>query len=48
KWEDDKGVECRAMKVQASRVGILPHRVESLSMMVPERPVPAPEADEPE
>ncbi|MCU1738485.1 MULTISPECIES: single-stranded DNA-binding protein [unclassified Pseudomonas] len=48
KWEDDKGVECRVMKVQASRVGILPHRVESLSMMVPERPVPAPEADEPE
>ncbi|MBK3453209.1 single-stranded DNA-binding protein [Pseudomonas sp. MF6754] len=30
KWEDDNGVECRAMKVQASRVGILPHRLQSL------------------
>lgn len=48
KWEDDKGLECRAMKVQASRVGILPHRVESISMMVQERSVPLPEADEPE
>jgi len=48
KWEDDKGVECRAMKVQASRVGILPHRVESIAMMVQERSVPLPEADEPE
>ena len=46
KWEDDNGVECRAMKVQASRVGILPHRVESVAMVVPERLVPVPEADE--
>lgn len=30
KWEDDNGAECRAMKVQASRVGILPHRLESV------------------
>lgn len=48
KWEDDNGVECRAMKVQASRVGILPHRVESIAMAVQERPLPVPEADEPE
>ncbi|KIH80553.1 single-stranded DNA-binding protein [Pseudomonas batumici] len=48
KWEDDKGVECRAMKVQASRVGILPHRVEIVVMAAQERSVPAPEADEPE
>ncbi|WP_338523611.1 single-stranded DNA-binding protein [Pseudomonas batumici] len=48
KWEDDKGVECRAMKVQASRVGILPHRVEIVVMAAQERSVPVPEADEPE
>lgn len=28
KWEDDNGGECRAMKVQASRVAILPHRLQ--------------------
>ncbi|WP_017903175.1 single-stranded DNA-binding protein [Pseudomonas asplenii] len=44
KWEDDSGNECRAMKVQASRVGILPHRIDRVVMMVQERPVP--EADE--
>ncbi|WP_338524243.1 single-stranded DNA-binding protein [Pseudomonas batumici] len=48
KWEDDKGVQCRAMKVQASRVGILPHRVEIVVMAAQERSVPVPEADEPE
>ncbi|QPO22014.1 single-stranded DNA-binding protein [Pseudomonas sp. Y39-6] len=30
KWEDDSGEECSAMKVQASRVGILPNRLQSL------------------
>lgn len=30
KWEDDGGEERSAMKVQASRVGILPHRLQSL------------------
>lgn len=29
-WEDDNGEERSAMKVQASRVGILPHRLQSL------------------
>lgn len=32
KWEDDNGAECRAMKVQASRVGILPHRLQCAGM----------------
>ena len=32
KWEDDSGGECRAMKVQASRVGILPHRIQTVLM----------------
>ncbi len=32
KWEDDGGAECRAMKVQASRVGILPHRLQGAEM----------------
>jgi single-strand DNA-binding protein len=31
-WEDDNGEERSAMKVQASRVGILPHRLQSLMM----------------
>ncbi|NWB99555.1 single-stranded DNA-binding protein [Pseudomonas gingeri] len=39
KWLDDKGVECRTMKVQATRVGILPHRVELVMMAAQERPV---------
>lgn len=30
KWEDDSGEECSAMKVQASRVGILPNRLQGL------------------
>jgi len=29
-WEDDNGEERSAMKVQARRVGILPHRLQSL------------------
>jgi Single-stranded DNA-binding protein len=32
KWEDESGGECRAMKVQASRVGILPQRLQSAEM----------------
>lgn len=32
KWEDENGGECRAMKVQASRVGILPHRIQTVLM----------------
>ena len=32
KWEDDSGGECRAMKVQASRVGVLPHRIQTVLM----------------
>lgn len=30
KWEDDDGEENSAMKVQANRIGILPHRIESV------------------
>ncbi|QXI26410.1 single-stranded DNA-binding protein [Pseudomonas vanderleydeniana] len=44
KWEDDKGNECRTMKVRADRVGILPHRVDRVFMVVQERS--APEVDE--
>lgn len=32
KWEDEGGTERSAMKVQASRVGILPHRLESVTL----------------
>ncbi|NWB31167.1 single-stranded DNA-binding protein [Pseudomonas gingeri] len=37
KWEDEEGETCRAMKVQASRIGILPHRVDSLVMIESDR-----------
>lgn len=40
KWEDDNGGECRAMKVQASRVGILPHRLQSAGMATADSPPP--------
>ncbi|AOE80447.1 single-stranded DNA-binding protein [Pseudomonas lurida] len=33
KWEDESGGESRAMKVQASRVGILPQRLKSILMV---------------
>ncbi|OPA89706.1 single-stranded DNA-binding protein [Pseudomonas fluorescens] len=36
KWEDESGGECKAMKVQARRVGILPHRLQSIAMKVSE------------
>lgn len=42
KWEDDSGGECRAMKVQASRVGILPHRLQSAEVITSD-PLPAEE-----
>lgn len=42
KWEDDNGGECRAMKVQASRVGILPHRLQSAEVITSD-PHPAEE-----
>lgn len=35
RWEDD-GVENSAMKVQASRVGILPHRIDSVILTAPD------------
>lgn len=38
KWEDDNGGELRAMKVQASRVGILPHRLQSILVARIEQP----------
>jgi len=48
KWVDDRGHVCRAIKIEASRVGVSPHRVESVVMVVQERSVPVPEGDEPE
>jgi single-strand DNA-binding protein len=35
KWEDDEGDENSAMKVQANRIGILPHRIESVVLAAP-------------
>jgi len=36
KWEGDDGDENSAMKVQASRIGILPHRIESIVLAAPD------------
>ena len=43
KWEDDDGDENSAMKVQASRIGILPHRVESIVLAAPDHAGAEPE-----
>ena len=40
KWEDDSGAEVRAMKIQASRVGILPVRIQSVVTTLSEQPIP--------
>ncbi|MBX8508920.1 single-stranded DNA-binding protein [Pseudomonas cichorii] len=43
RWEGDDGVENCAMKVQATRIGILPHRVDALVMSAPDHAATEPE-----
>lgn len=43
KWDGDDGTENCAMKVQATRVGILPHRIEGLTLATAEQAAPDPD-----
>lgn len=43
KWEDEEGDENSAMKVQANRIGILPHRIESVVLAAPDNAAAEPE-----